>query len=263
MESDAVLFQVDPRGVATITLNRPDKHNCFDENVIAGLTAAVAAAAGDDGVRVVVLAANGKSFCAGADLEWMRRTAGYGHDENYADARKLADLLQALYDIRVPTLALVQGAAFGGGAGLIACCDIALAVAEATFAFSEVKLGLIPATISPFVVDAIGPAQARRYFLTAERFDAATARDIGLVHEVVAPPDALSARADAVIGQLLAAAPGALTEAKRLIADVEAAPRGSALMDDLARRIAERRASPEGREGVAAFLDRRKPDWAS
>jgi methylglutaconyl-CoA hydratase len=246
--------------VATVTLNRPEIHNAFDETLIAKLTAAFVALDDDPGVRVVVLAGAGKSFCAGADLNWMKRMAGFGHDENLADAHALAAMLRALYALSKPTIARVTGAAYGGGVGLVAACDIAIAVPEATFALSEAKLGLIPATIGPYVIEAIGVRMARRYFLTAERFDAAQAQRIGLLHEVVAA-EAIGARIDALIGTLKAASPAAQLECKALIRGVAHRPIDADVIAGTAEHIAAVRASPEGREGVAAFLGKRAPAW--
>jgi len=246
--------------VATVTLNRPEIHNAFDETLIAALTAAFVSLDDNDDVRVVVLAGAGKSFCAGADLSWMKRMAAFGKDENLADANALAAMLRVVYALSKPTIARVSGAAYGGGVGLVAACDIAIAVPDATFALSEAKLGLIPATIGPYVIEAIGARQARRYFLTAERFDASEARRIGLVHEVVAA-DALDARIDAMIATLRAPGPAAQLECKALIRGVAHRPIDDDVIDGTAQHIAAVRASPEGREGVAAFLGKRKPAW--
>jgi methylglutaconyl-CoA hydratase len=248
--------------IATVTLNRPDIHNAFDETLIANLTAAFVSLDDNPDVRVVVLAGAGKSFCAGADLNWMKRMAAFGHEENVADANALAAMLRSLYALSKPTMARVSGAAYGGGVGLVAACDIAIAVPEATFALSEAKLGLIPATIGPYVIEAIGARQARRYFLTAERFDATEARRIGLVHEVVAA-DAIDARIDAVIATLEAAGPTAQLECKALIRGVAHRPIDDDVIAGTARHIAAVRASPEGREGVAAFLGKRKAAWVA
>jgi methylglutaconyl-CoA hydratase len=246
--------------VATVTLNRPEIHNAFDETLIARLTAAFVSLDDNPDVRVVVLAAAGKSFCAGADLNWMQRMAAFGPEENLADAQALAAMRRALYALSKPTIARVAGAAYGGGVGLVAACDIAIAVPEATFALSEAKLGLIPATIGPYVIEAIGARQARRYFLTAERFAAADALRIGLVHEVV-PRDQLDARIDALIAMLKGAGPTAQLECKALVRGVAHRPIDEDVIDGTAEHIAAVRASPEGREGVAAFLGKRPAAW--
>lgn len=246
--------------VATVTLNRPDVHNAFDERLIGSLTAAFVSLDTDADVRVAVLAGTGRSFCAGADLNWMKRMAAFDHDENLADAQALATMLRTIYGLSKPTIARIHGAAYGGGVGLVAACDIAISVPEATFALSEAKLGLIPATISPYVIEAIGARQARRYFLTAERFDAAQALRIGLVHEVAAA-DALDARVDALVALLRAAGPVAQFECKALIRGVAHRSIDEPLIDATARHIAAVRASVEGREGVAAFLEKRGPSW--
>jgi methylglutaconyl-CoA hydratase len=246
--------------VATVTLNRPEIHNAFDETLIASLTAAFVSLDDNADVRVVVLTGAGKSFCAGADLNWMRRMAAFGKEENLADANALAGMLRALYALSKPTIARVGGAAYGGGVGLVAACDIAIAVPEATFALSEARLGLIPATIGPYVIEAIGARQARRYFLTAERFDAQEARRIGLVHELVAA-DAIDARIDALIATLQTAGPAAQLECKALIRGVAHRPIDDDVIAGTAQHIAAVRASPEGREGVAAFLGKRRPAW--
>jgi methylglutaconyl-CoA hydratase len=255
-----LLESIDERGVATITLNRPDRHNAFDDAVIESLTEALRRLAGDHSVRIVVLASSGRSFSAGADLEWMRRMATYSHETNLADATALAALMQTLDSMPKPTMALVQGAAFGGGVGLVACCDIVLASERAVFCLSEVKLGLTPATISPYVVRAMGARHARRYFQTAEIFSAAQAHAIGLVHEVVAP-EALAEAAERIIDALLQGAPGAQAEAKSLVSLCEAGPTNETLVAETALRIANQRTSAEGREGVGAFLAKRKPNW--
>ena len=258
----AILQKIDPRGIATLTLNRPERHNAFDDALIAEITAALHALAIDPAVRAVVLASTGRSFSAGADLDWMRRMAGHSFSENVADAAGLAGMLHALDRLPKPTLALVQGAAYGGGVGLVSCCDIAIASESASFCLSEVKLGLTPATISPYVVNAIGARQARRYFTTAEVMSAAKAREIGLVHEVV-PPDALAQVGERVLSALLQGAPGAQAAAKDLVFLCEGRAVDADLGTETSRRIAERRASPEGREGIAAFLDKRGPAWRS
>ncbi|HTS21430.1 MAG TPA: enoyl-CoA hydratase/isomerase family protein [Casimicrobiaceae bacterium] len=246
--------------VALVTLNRPDVHNAFDETLIAELSRAFRAAERDPNVRAVVLLGAGASFCAGADLNWMRRMAGFSRAQNLADARALSAMLSTLARLAKPTIARVHGAAFGGGVGLVACCDIAVASQEATFALSEARLGLIPATISPYVVEAIGARAARRFFLTAERFTAAEAYRIGLVHELVAPQE-LDARINEILGFLVTAGPRAQLEGKALVRAVSHRPIDAGVIADTARRIARVRSSPEGKEGVAAFLAKRRAAW--
>jgi methylglutaconyl-CoA hydratase len=247
-------------GSARITLNRPEIHNAFDDRLIAELTAALAALAHDDAVRVVVLTGSGKSFSAGADLNWMRRTSTYGEAENLADARALAKLMATLNELPKPTIARVNGAALGGGTGLVACCDIVVASSHAMFGTTEVRLGLIPAVIGPYVVAALGVRQARRLMLTGERIGAAEAARIGLVHEVVAA-DELDAAIATILDHLLKGGPDALAAAKRLVHDLAGRPIDAELIDYTARRIAALRATPEAREGVAAFLDKRPANW--
>lgn len=253
-------FNVDQRGVATITLNRPALHNAFDDELIARLTGALENAQADDSTRIVVLAANGKSFCAGADLNWMRRMADYSDDENFEDAMRLADMLQRLDELPKPTVAKVQGHALGGGVGLVACCDVALCAQSAKFALSEVRLGLMPSIISPFVVRAIGAREARRYFQTAERFDADEAYRIGLVHRVVTPVE-LDDSADEIIRSLLQGGPEAQAATKDFVALNHQSPINKELLRDAAKRIANLRASAQGKEGVSAFLEKRPPQW--
>lgn len=246
--------------VATVTLNRPEIHNAFDETLIAQLTATFVSLDDNADVRAVVLRGTGKSFCAGADLNWMKRMAAFDAKENLADASALAAMLRALYALSKPTIARVHGAAFGGGVGLVAACDIAVGAQDATFALSEARLGLIPATIGPYVIEAIGARQARRYFLTAERFSAAEALRIGLLHDSV-PAAELDARVDALLRALIAAGPAAQLECKALVRGVAHRPIDADVIAGTARHIAAVRASPEGREGVAAFLGKRKPAW--
>lgn len=258
----ASYVQIDRDGnVATVRLNRPDKHNAFDEHLIAELTQAFHDLAGDAAVRVAVLAANGPSFSAGADLDWMKRMSVMDRAANERDSLLLADLMAAIDRCPKPVIGLVEGAAFGGGVGLVACCDIAIATTRASFCLSEVRLGLIPAVISPYVAAAIGPRACRRYFLTAERFDAETAERLGLVHRVVAP-DALAGARDEIVGHLLRGGPAAQAAAKDLVQRVSFAKIDEALRHDTARRIADARASDEGKEGIAAFLDKRRPNWS-
>ena len=254
------LEAMDERGVATLTLNRQDRHNAFDDALIAELTAALRRLGDVACVRAVILASTGRSFSAGANLEWMRRMADQSFETNLADAAGLAGLMHTLDRLPKPTLALVQGAAYGGGVGLVACCDIAIASERASFCLSEVKLGLTPATISPYVINAIGARWARRYFQTAEVFTAARAREIGLVHEVVAETE-LAAAGEEVLKAILQGAPGAQADAKDLVFLRESRPVDAALGQETGRRIAERRASAEGQEGIVAFLDKRQPAW--
>ncbi len=248
-------------GVALVTLNRPDRHNAFDETMISELTQALAVIADTPRLRAVVLLGAGESFCAGADLAWMERMAGFSYEENVGDARALARLLQALASLPKPTIARVHGPAYGGGVGLVACCDIAVAAMEATFALSEAKLGLIPATIGPYVIEAIGARAARRYFLTAERFDAAEAYRIGLVHDIVPSLEALDERVNELLGHLMVAGPHAQAACKALVRAVAHRPIDERVVADTAERIATVRASDEAREGIAAFLGRRSPAW--
>jgi len=247
-------------GFALLSLARPDVHNAFDETLIAELTAALRALDADAAVRAVVLLGHGRSFCAGADLNWMKKMAGYGHAENLADAQALAAMLKTLNTLSKPTIARVHGAAYGGGVGLVACCDIAIAAQDATFALSEAKLGLIPATISPYVIEAIGARMARRYFLSAERFDAAEAYRIGLVHDIVLQGD-LDSRINEVLGALVVAGPRAQAESKALIRAVASRPVDDSVIADTAARIARVRSTPEAKEGVAAFLGKRRAAW--
>lgn len=248
------------QGVARIELNRPALRNAFNETMIEELTAAFRACATDAAVRVMVLAAQGKAFCAGADLHWMRRMAEFSEAENRSDAKGLATMLETLYASPKPVVARINGDCYAGGMGLVAACDIAIAAKEAAFCLSEVRLGLVPATISPYVIEAIGAGAARRYFLSAEKFDAAQAQRIGLIHEVV-EAQGLDACVANMVALLLENSPNAMREAKRLIRDVAQRPVDAALVEDTAERIAMVRASPEGREGVAAFLEKRLPAW--
>jgi methylglutaconyl-CoA hydratase len=249
-----------PDGSAWITLDRPEIHNAFDERLIAELTAALCALGSEPAVRAVVLTGSGKSFSAGADLNWMRRTSTYGEAENLADARALARLMASLNELPKPTIARVNGAALGGGTGLVACCDVVVASAQAVFGTTEVRLGLIPSVIGPYVIAAIGARQARRLMLTGERIDAAEAARIGLVHQVVAA-DELDGAVATILDHLRRGGPGALSAAKRLIHDLTGRPIAPELIDDTARRIAALRATPEAREGLAAFLEKRRANW--
>jgi methylglutaconyl-CoA hydratase len=258
MSEQAIVTEIDAEGTGWLTLDRPEVHNAFDDTLIARMAEALATLGGDPNVRAVVLAARGKSFSAGADLNWMRRMGGYSRKENIADAMGLAELLRALDELPKPTIARVQGPAYGGGVGLVAACDIAIAAEDnARFALTEVKLGLIPAVISPHVLAAIGPRQARRYFVSGEVFDANEAHRIGLVHRVVGAEDL-----DAAVGDMLKTLAGngrrAMAEVKELIRAVSGRPIDQAVMRDTAERIASARASDEGRERITAFLEKRK-----
>lgn len=260
--TDTVLQQIDPRGVATITFNRPEKHNAFDDELIAGLTRKLLDINHDANVRVVILTGAGKSFSAGADLNWMRSMAKFSEAENIEDALKLAELMDVLNALRKPTIARINGAVFGGGVGLVACCDIAIAADLAKFALSEVKLGLVPSVISPYVIAAIGAHQARRYFLTAEAMDAQQAQAIGLVHETVSL-EKLDEAVERQVRLLLKCGPKALLACKELIAANAAASVSArrALKQKTAQLIAQLRVSEEGQEGLTAFLEKRAPNW--
>jgi methylglutaconyl-CoA hydratase len=247
--------------IGLITMNRPERHNAFDDVLIGQLTEAFRSMEAEDGIRVIVLSGAGKSFSAGADLNWMKRMAGFSLDENRRDAMGMAALMRTIAHLRKPTIARVQGAAYGGGVGLVACCDIAVATQSATFSLSEARLGLIPAVISPYVVAAIGERAARRYFLTAERFEAAEAWRLGLIHEMTGNEADLDGKIGEIIEAILACSPVAQKEAKELIRAIAGRPVTSELLQDTAERIAKLRASPEGREGVAAFLEKRRASW--
>ena len=256
----SILTEIDA-GVGIITLNRAERHNAFDDLLIGELAAAVDQMAAEPTVRVLVISSTGKSFCAGADLNWMKRAASHGNEENLRDARALAEMLRRLAQCPKPTIARVQGPAYGGGVGLVACCDVAIATFDAQFALTEVKLGIIPAAISPHVIAAIGERYARRYMLTAERFSAAEAYRIGLLHEMVADEAALDEAVGEVVDALLKNGPRALAECKDLIAAVAWKPLTPEVVEDTAQRITRLRGSDEGREGMSAFLEKRKPKW--
>ncbi len=261
MNDAVILTGIDSAGRAIVTMNRPELHNAFNENLVASLTESLRQLDDDPAVRLVILAANGKSFSAGADLNDMRRMADNSREQNLADAKGIAELMRTLNTLTKPTVALVQGAAYGGGVGLTACCDIAIATARATFCVSEVKLGLIPAVISPYVIAAIGPRAARRYFQTAEIISAVEAHRICLVHEVVADDSELAAAADRITIQLLKNGPSAMVAAKKLITTITGRLVDDALIANTAGLMADRRASSECREGLSAFLEKRKPYW--
>jgi methylglutaconyl-CoA hydratase len=249
-------------GVARVALNRPELRNAFDDALIKKLHATFDDVAKDRNVRVMVLAGNGPAFCAGADLNWMKRMAGYSYDENLADAKALAEMLAALDRLPKPTLARVHGPVFAGGTGLVAACDIAVGTPEAKFCLSEAKLGLSPATISPYVMRAMGERNARRYFLTAEVFDAEEAHRIGMLSALV-PASYLDSAVDELVKHLLAGGPEAHAKIKALIRSVAGRRPDDALVAETAQRIAEIRGSPEGKEGIAAFLEKRKASWCS
>ena len=255
-------IQVDrtPAGVGIVWLNRPDIRNAFNETMIAELTAAFRELEAEREIRAVILAGRGLAFCAGGDLNWMRRMADYTFEENYEDALGLATMLHTLYTLKKPTIARVHGAAFAGGMGLVAACDIAVAAVGVEFSLSEVRLGLIPATIAPYVVTAMGERAAYRYMLSAERFDSAEAYRIGFVQELVQPAE-LDSSINAILGSIVAGAPGAHAATKDLIRSVADTPLTHELVKDTAARIATARASDEAKEGIRAFLEKRKPAW--
>ena len=246
--------------VATITLAQPEVRNAFSDEVIAEITHAFETVGANAAVRAVVLAAEGPAFCAGANLNWMCRMADYTRDENLVDAGKLAEMLRVIYECPKPTIARVQGDVYAGGMGLVAACDMAVAANTAGFCLSEVKIGLIPATISPYVIRAMGPRASHRYFLTGERFDAAEALRIGFVHQVT-EVDALDSAVDGLLKHLLSAGPAAVRACKRLVLDVAEREIDAALIRATVEGIADIRASDEGKEGVQAFLNKRKPNW--
>jgi methylglutaconyl-CoA hydratase len=247
-------------GVAVVWLNRPDVRNAFNETMIAELTSAFTELDADASVRAVVLGGKGKVFCAGADLNWMKKMSGYSFKDNHKDAMALANMLHVLYSMNKPTIARVHGAAYAGGMGLLAACDMAVATQDTEFCLSEVKLGLTPATISPYVIGAMGERAARRYFLTAEPFSAAEAYRIGLVQEL-SMPEQIDGTINEMLGHLVQGGPSAHAAAKDLIRSVARARIDPELMADTARRIADIRVSDEGKEGVGAFLEKRKPAW--
>ena len=257
-----VLLEVDRRGVATLTLNRPEVHNAFDAALVLRLTELLIELKSRPGVRAVVLTGAGRAFSAGADVNWMRSMAACSEDENVEDALHLADLMSLLNSLPLPTIARVNGHAYGGGVGLVACCDIALASSEARFALSEVRLGLVPAVISPYVIAAVGERNARRLFLSGEAMDAKLARRVGLVHEI-AKPNKLDDALEDQVGMLLKGGPNALRESKELIFTVEGGGISAdvALKHRTAQIIAQLRVSDEGQEGLAAFLEKRTPEW--
>ncbi len=262
MKYQSIIIEVD-NAVGILTLNKAERHNAFDETLIAEITAGLRELEADPRVRAVVLSSTGKSFCAGADLNWMKRAAGYSQVENLRDAHKLAELMRTLNELSKPTIARVQGPAYGGGVGLIAACDIAVATYDALFALTEVKLGILPAVISPYVLAAIGERHARRYMLTAERLSAAEAYRIGLLHEIVPGEEQLDDAIGEILDSLLKNGPHAQAQCKALIRAVSGQPIDETTIEETAQRITNVRASPEGREGLTAFLEKRKPSWVT
>lgn len=248
------------QGIALVWLNRPDMRNAMNDVLLAELDDAIDAAIDDDAVRVIVLAGRGKAFCAGADLGWMKRGREMSHDESRKDTFALARILRRLYESPKPTVARVHGPAYAGGMGLVTACDIAIASHDAKFCLSEAKLGLIPAMISPYVIRAMGEQMARRFFLTAEVFDAAEAYRIGMVHDL-APAEELDGAVNAIVGHLLAGGPNALRECKQLIRDMAGRRIDDEVAEDTASRIARVRASDEAQEGIASFFEKRRPNW--
>lgn len=254
-------FRIDVNdGAAILTMTRAAVNNAFDDITIREMTASLSELAGNADVEAVVIAGEGKNFCAGADIEWMKRAAAYSYDENLADAEALAKLMSALDRLPKPTIAKVQGAVYGGGVGLVACCDVAIAADDARFCLSEVKLGIIPAVIGPYVMAAIGARACRRYFQTAEVFDASRANELGLVHEVV-PASKINLRIEAILASLKQGAPHAKAAAKALVIELAHRPVEAPLIAETAAAIAEMRSKSEAKEGLSAFLERRKPRW--
>lgn len=256
----SILTEVDV-DVGILTLNKPERHNAFDDVLIAELTVGLRELEADPRVRAVVLSSTGKSFCSGADLNWMKRVADYSPEENLRDAHQLAEMMSTLNELSKPTIARVQGPAYGGGVGLVAACDIAVATYDVHFALTEVKLGIVPAVISPYVLAAIGERYGRRYMLSAERFSAAEAYRIGLLHEIVPGDEQLDEAISEILDTLLNNGPAAQAECKALIRVVAGQPIDQETIEETVQRISRVRASPEGREGLAAFLEKRTPNW--
>ncbi len=261
MKDTTVILEQDDDGIAWVTLYRPEVHNAFDENMIHKLREVFQILEEDNHCRAVVLRGAGKSFSAGADLGWMKRAADFSHNQNLADAEYLATMLNSLYSLNKLTIACVKGAAMGGGLGLLSCCDVVIADENTTFALSEVKIGLIPATISPYVIAAMGSRNARRYFQTGERFKGKRAFDLGLVHELVTTEDEMETTLNKILDHVHSNGPFAMREAKRLIMDYSDQPINASMMQDSAERIAAIRARSEAKEGLNAFLEKRKADW--
>ncbi len=260
MTDQLAIASIDSNGVARITMNRPEVRNAFNNESLDLLCNLMGQLTNNDAVRVIVITGAGNSFCAGADLNMMRAAAQYSASENKDDARRLAHMLEAFYDSPKPTIALINGPALGGAIGIIAACDIAIASDEAFYGLTEARVGLIPGIISPFVVEAIGARQARRFFLTGERFNGETAKNIGLVHKLV-KADQLEISLAHTVKDILGCGPEALEKSKQLIKAVAGKPIGTETREDTAERIAERRGSKEGQEGMNAFLEKRKPSW--
>jgi methylglutaconyl-CoA hydratase len=260
MNFETLILQQDQH-LATVTLNRPEVRNAFNETSILEIGRVFAQLSEDASVRAVVLAANGPAFCAGADLNWMKKMASYSHAENHADAGQLATMLRNIYLCNKPVIAKVQGDCYAGGMGLVTACDIIVAQRSVNFCLSEVRLGLIPATISPYVIKAMGEQAARRYFVTAERFDAHKALQLGMVHEIAEDAGQLDEITAGIVKNLIGNSPNAVLQAKRLVREVAGQSVSDALLADTAQRIADIRASSEGREGVLSFLEKRKPSW--
>lgn len=256
-----VQLTVNAQGVAQLTLNRPQVHNAFDDQIIEALISGLEEVENNPKARMLIVRSNGTNFSAGADLAWMKRMANNSHEENLQDAARLALLMEKLNNLSKPSIGLIQGAAYGGAVGLAACCDMVIACEDARFCLSEVKIGLIPAVISPYVVQAIGERQARRYFLTAEPFSAATAKQFGLVHEVVSSVDLLDDACNRLTAALAKNSPQAMQAAKALIFAVSNRVIDQTVINDTAARIADIRVSEEGQEGLGAFLEKRKPNW--
>ena len=263
MSEDIVLVARRADGLAEVTMNRPQVHNALNDRLILRLTEVFEELGRDPAVRFVTLTGAGKSFCAGGDIDYLRRCGEYTEAQNFDEGMNLARMLRTIYELPKPVIGLVNGAAYGGGLGMTTVCDIAVGVKAASFTLSEVKLGLIPGTISPYVVQAIGARQARRYFLTAERIDAAKAKELGLLHEVVEDQDALLAERDRLLAALRLCGPQALADSKALIYAVANRPIENEVMADSARRIAESRATAQGQEGARAFLEKRKAAWVA
>ncbi len=261
MNEEKVVLDIDEGGIATVTLNNPQKNNAFDDTIIEDLTRVFKQIESNKNVRVMILTATGKNFCAGGDLSWMKRMADYTREENLDDARLLAAMLKTLNYLSVPTIAKVQGVAFGGGVGLVSCCDMAVAATDASFCLSEVKIGLIPATISPYVISAMGQRAARRYFTTAERFNAQTALHLGLVSEVT-DKESIDDEVNKLVNALQGNSPAAIRAAKQLVFQVASRDINDQLIDFTSEKIADIRLSAEGQEGLTAFLEKRKPAWS-